>query len=139
MLDEAYNEYLEPSQQAPSAPAGPASTPNLIVSSARSRRRTGSPALRVGYGIMNANVADMLNRVRQPFNVNALAQAAAVAALADTEYVDESRALNRAGMRELDGRRARARPDLRAVARELPADTRRRCRATSISACSSRA
>jgi histidinol-phosphate aminotransferase len=44
----------------------------------------------------------MLNRVRQPFNVNALAQAAAVAALADTAYVDESRALNRAGMRELE-------------------------------------
>ena len=42
----------------------------------------------------------MLNRVRQPFNVNALALAAAVAALADTEYVDVSRALNRAGMRE---------------------------------------
>ena len=49
----------------------------------------------------------MLNRVRQPFNVNALAQAAALAALADTAYVDESRALNRAGMRELeDGARA---------------------------------
>ncbi len=56
---------------------------------------------------MNANVADMLNRVRQPFNVNALAQAAALAALADTGYVDESRALNRAGMRLLeDGVRA---------------------------------
>ena len=49
----------------------------------------------------------MLNRVRQPFNVNALAQAAAVAALADTEYVDASRALNRSGMRELeDGAKA---------------------------------
>jgi histidinol-phosphate aminotransferase len=44
----------------------------------------------------------MLNRVRQPFNVNALAQAAAVAALADTAYVDESRALNDAGMRQLE-------------------------------------
>jgi len=49
----------------------------------------------------------MLNRVRQPFNVNALAQAAALAALADTAYVDESRALNRSGMRQLeDGVRA---------------------------------
>jgi len=44
----------------------------------------------------------MLNRVRQPFNVNALAQAAAIAALSDTTYVEESRALNRAGMRELE-------------------------------------
>ena len=56
---------------------------------------------------MNANVADMLNRVRQPFNVNSMAQVAALAALADTAYVDESRALNRAGMRMLeDGVRA---------------------------------
>ena len=61
----------------------------------------GLAALRVGYGIMDPKVADMMNRVRQPFNVNALAQAAAVAALADTAYVDESRALNRAGMRAL--------------------------------------
>jgi histidinol-phosphate aminotransferase len=43
----------------------------------------------------------MLNRVRQPFNVNALAQAAAIAALADPEYVDSSRALNRAGLAQL--------------------------------------
>jgi histidinol-phosphate aminotransferase len=61
----------------------------------------GLAALRVGYGIMDAGVAAMLNRVRQPFNVNALAQAAAVAALADTDYVDESRALNRRGMTQL--------------------------------------
>jgi histidinol-phosphate aminotransferase len=51
----------------------------------------GLAALRVGYGIMHAKVADMLNRVRQPFNVNALAQVAALAALADTAYVEESR------------------------------------------------
>jgi histidinol-phosphate aminotransferase len=43
----------------------------------------------------------MLNRVRQPFNVNALAQAAAIAALADASYVDSSRALNRAGLAQL--------------------------------------
>jgi histidinol-phosphate aminotransferase len=58
-------------------------------------------ALRIGYGLMDAGVADMLNRVRQPFNVNALAQAAAVAALADADYVDKSRALNRAGLAQL--------------------------------------
>ena len=43
----------------------------------------------------------MLNRVRQPFNVNALAQAAALAALADTGYVEESRRLNREGLAQL--------------------------------------
>ena len=82
--------------------------PNLVVSRTFSKAY-GLAALRVGYGIMHARVADMLNRVRQPFNVNALAQAAAVAALADTAYVDESRRLNREGMRALEEGLARAR------------------------------
>ena len=100
VLDEAYNEYLAPEQEAPSA-AWVGSYPNLIVSRTFSKAY-GLAALRVGYGIMNAKVAEMLNRVRQPFNVNALAQAAALAALADTAYVDESRALNTAGLRQLE-------------------------------------
>ena len=99
VLDEAYNEYLELAQHAESA-AWVAEHPNLVVSRTFSKAY-GLAALRVGYGIMDAKVADMVNRVRQPFNVNALAQAAAVAALADTGYVDESRALNRAGMQQL--------------------------------------
>jgi histidinol-phosphate aminotransferase len=100
VLDEAYNEYLEPAQIAPSA-TWVAAHPNLVVSRTFSKAY-GLAALRVGYGIMEARVADMVNRVRQPFNVNALAQAAALAALADMSYVDESRALNRAGMKQLD-------------------------------------
>ncbi len=100
VLDEAYDEYLEPSQQSQSV-AWIAKYANLVVSRTFSKAY-GLAALRVGYGIMDAKVADMLNRVRQPFNVNALAQAAALAALADTAYVDESRALNRAGMRQLE-------------------------------------
>ena len=72
--------------------------PNLVVSRTFSKAY-GLAALRVGYGLMHPRVADMLNRVRQPFNVNALAQAAAVAALGDAAYVEESRAINRAGMR----------------------------------------
>ena len=75
VLDAAYDEYLEPAQQAPSA-AWTGTYPNLIVSRTFSKAY-GLAALRVGYGIMHAHVADMLNRVRQPFNVNALAQAAA--------------------------------------------------------------
>jgi histidinol-phosphate aminotransferase len=51
---------------------------------------------------MHPRVADMLNRVRQPFNVNALAQVAAVAALGDHAYVEESRAINRAGIESLE-------------------------------------
>jgi len=100
VLDEAYAEYLEPNHQSRSA-RWIGKHPNLVVSRTFSKAY-GLAALRVGYGIMHARVADMLNRVRQPFNVNALAQAAAVAALADTGYVDESRRLNREGLRALE-------------------------------------
>jgi histidinol-phosphate aminotransferase len=99
VLDEAYNEYLEPAQQA-HATGWIARHPNLVVSRSFSKAY-GLAALRVGYGVMDAAVADLVNRVRQPFNVNALAQAAAVAALADLEYVEESRRLNRAGLMQL--------------------------------------
>jgi histidinol-phosphate aminotransferase len=99
VLDEAYNEYLEPSQRVDTL-AWIARYPNLIVARTFSKAY-GLAALRVGYGVMDAAVAAMLNRVRQPFNVNALAQAAALAALADTAYVDESRALNREGLAQI--------------------------------------
>jgi histidinol-phosphate aminotransferase len=99
VLDEAYNEYLEPSDRADSV-AWIEAHPNLIDSRTFSKAH-GLAALRVGYGAMDATVADLLNRVRQPFNVNALAQAAAVAALADDAYVEESRALNREGLAQL--------------------------------------
>jgi len=99
VLDEAYNEYLEADQQA-HATRWIARHPNLVVSRSFSKAY-GLAALRIGYGVMSAAVADLVNRVRQPFNVNALAQAAALAALADTEYVEESRRLNRAGLAQL--------------------------------------
>jgi histidinol-phosphate aminotransferase len=100
VLDEAYNEYLDTAQNAPSA-AWVGHYPNLVVSRTFSKAY-GLAALRVGYGIMDPKIADLLNRVRQPFNVNGLAQAAAVAALADTAYVEESRRLNHDGMRALE-------------------------------------
>jgi histidinol-phosphate aminotransferase len=100
VLDEAYNEYLEPAQCAPSA-GWVRKYPHLVVSRTFSKAY-GLAALRVGYGIMQAPVAEMLNRVRQPFNVNSLAQAAAIAALDDSAYVEESRRLNREGMRQLE-------------------------------------
>lgn len=99
ILDEAYHEYLQPAQQADSA-AWIARYPNLIVSRTFSKAH-GLAGLRVGYGIADAAVADMLNRVRQPFNVNSVAQAAALAALADGEYVAESARLNRDGHTQL--------------------------------------
>jgi histidinol-phosphate aminotransferase len=99
VLDEAYNEYLEPADRADSV-AWIERYPNLLVSRSFSKAY-GLAALRIGYGVTSDAVADMLNRVRQPFNVNSLAQAAAVAALEDTAYVDESRAMNREGLVQL--------------------------------------
>jgi histidinol-phosphate aminotransferase len=101
VLDEAYNEYLAPRDDAQSA-RWLRDLPNLVVSRTFSKAY-GLAGLRVGYGVMRPEVADLLNRVRPPFNVNALAQAAAIEALADTAYVDESRRLNDEGMRALAG------------------------------------
>src|SRR6266576_5740860 len=100
VLDEAYNEYLNPSDEA-LATRWIADYSHLIVSRSFSKAY-GLAALRVGYGVMDPAVADMLNRVRQPFNVNALAQAAAMAALSDVDYVAESRRLNHEGVGQLD-------------------------------------
>jgi histidinol-phosphate aminotransferase len=99
VLDEAYDEYLDAGQRSQSV-GWIAEHPNLIVSRTFSKAY-GLAGLRVGFGMMDANVADLLNRVRQPFNVNSVAQAAALAALADADYVAESAALNRAGLRAL--------------------------------------
>ena len=99
VLDEAYDEYLEPAQRSPGV-SWLAEHANLIVSRTFSKAY-GLAGLRVGFGLMNAPVADMLNRVRQPFNVSSVAQAAALAALQDVDYVVESARLNRAGLAEL--------------------------------------
>ena len=107
VLDEAYNEFLEPCDQS-DAVDWVGRYPHLIVSRTFSKAH-GLAGLRIGFGVMDASVADLLNRVRQPFNVNSLAQAAAIAALEDTAYVDESRRLNREGMRVLEAGFARHR------------------------------
>jgi histidinol-phosphate aminotransferase len=99
VLDEAYNEYLQADQQANTA-SWIAAHSNLLVSRTFSKAY-GLAGLRIGYGLANAGVADMLNRVRQPFNVNSIAQAAALAALDDEEYVAESASLNRQGLLQL--------------------------------------
>jgi histidinol-phosphate aminotransferase len=58
----------------------------------------GLAALRVGYGIAPEPLAELLQKARQPFNVNAIAQAGALAALADTNHASQTRELNRAGL-----------------------------------------
>jgi len=58
----------------------------------------GLAALRVGYGLASKPVAALLQKARQPFNVNAIGQAGALAALADTEHIERTRAVNREGL-----------------------------------------
>jgi histidinol-phosphate aminotransferase len=99
VLDEAYNEYLPPELRSDSV-AWVRRFPNLLVSRTFSKA-FGLAGLRVGYGIAQPALTDLLNRVRQPFNVNAAAQAAAIAALGDHEFLAKSYALNLAGMQQL--------------------------------------
>lgn len=74
--------------------------PNLVLSRTFSKAY-GLAGLRVGYGVAQPALTDLMNRVRQPFNVNSMAQAAAVAALADQPFLQRSRALNAEGIKLL--------------------------------------
>ncbi len=99
VLDEAYNEYLPPAERVDTA-AWIKDFPNLVVTRTFSKI-FGLAGLRVGYALASADIADLMNRVRQPFNVNNLAIAAAIAALDDHLFVAESYELNRRGMEQL--------------------------------------
>jgi len=99
VLDEAYNEYLSPDLRADSV-RWLKRHPNLILTRTFSKAY-GLAGLRVGYAFAHASVADIMNRVRQPFNVNSLALAAARAALDDMAFVARSYAENLHGMKQL--------------------------------------
>jgi histidinol-phosphate aminotransferase len=99
VLDEAYNEYLPVAQRYDSV-SWLAQYPNLIISRTFSKAY-GLAGLRVGYAIAHEQVTDMMNRVRQPFNVNSIAQAAAVAALHDMDFVQKTFELNQRGMQQI--------------------------------------
>ncbi len=99
VVDEAYFEYVQEPDY-PDARQWLDRYPNLIVTRTFSKIH-GLAALRVGYALAHPRVADWLNRVRQPFNVNSLAQAAAEAALGDREHVLTSVGLNREGLGQL--------------------------------------
>ncbi len=99
VLDEAYGEFLAASQQAPSV-AWLAEFPNLVLTRTFSKAY-GLAGLRVGYALASADVAGLLNRVRQPFNVNTLALLGATAALNDVEFLAESKRVNDAGMAQM--------------------------------------
>ncbi len=99
VLDEAYYEFVQPELRTESLD-WPNRYPNLIVTRTFSKAY-GLAGLRIGFGISSPDVADLLNRVRQPFNSNMLALAAAEAALSDTDYLTETLAVNNAGMKQL--------------------------------------
>lgn len=99
VLDEAYNEYLAPELRFDST-AWVRRHPNLLVSRTFSKAY-GLAGLRIGYGIAQPPLTDLLNRVRQPFNVNSVAQAAALAALRDQAFLAKSYQVNRHGMQQL--------------------------------------
>ena len=99
VLDEAYFEYLDPQLRGNAidwigAVSQSACHPHFF-------QGLWAGGMRVGYGIASAPVAELINRVRQPFNVNSVAQAGAVAALADDDFVEAGRSLNRQGMDSL--------------------------------------
>lgn len=99
VLDEAYNEYLPPALRADTL-AWLSLFPNLIITRTFSKVY-GLAGLRVGYALASHEIADLMNRVRQPFNVNNLGLAAAIAAFDDHVFIAESFELNRRGMEQI--------------------------------------
>jgi len=100
VIDEAYNEYLAPELKSDTV-KWLKRHPNLVVTRTFSKAY-GLAGLRVGYALAHPSVADIMNRVRQPFNVNSLALVAATAALDDMEFVAKSYVANLAGMRQIE-------------------------------------
>ncbi len=95
VLDEAYDEYVDVPDK-PDLRALVLEGRNVVILHTFSKAY-GLAGLRVGYGIMRPEIAALLNRVRSPFNVNLPAQAAAAAALEDTDHVARTVALNAEG------------------------------------------
>lgn len=99
VLDEAYTEYL-PADKKYDSLAWVKRFPNLLISRTFSKAY-GLAGLRIGFGIAQPALTDLLNRIRQPFNVNSLAQAAAIAALNDQDFIERSATLNAQGYTQL--------------------------------------
>ena len=99
VLDEAYCEYVD-RKDYPDGVHLQASFPNLIVTRTFSKIH-GLAGLRIGYSVSSPEFADLMNRIRQPFNASSVALAAAEAALADDTFVETSKAINDAGMEQI--------------------------------------
>jgi histidinol-phosphate aminotransferase len=99
IIDEAYVEYLEePADLLRHIRSG--THPNLILMRTFSKIY-GLAGLRIGYGMADPEIIAALERIRQPFNVNLVAQKAALAALDDHDYLDKSRSINAEGLHQL--------------------------------------
>jgi histidinol-phosphate aminotransferase len=99
VVDEAYFEYSRP-LGLPDASAWLEEFPQLIVTRTFSKAY-GLAGIRVGYSLSSPAIADVLNRIRQPFNVNSVALAGAKAALQDQEFIRRSVSTNTAGLEQL--------------------------------------
>lgn len=98
VLDEAYVEYFPENFNSLKFLA---QYPNLLISRTMSKA-FGLASLRVGFALASSEITNLLNRVRQPFNVSSFALAAAVAALQDTQFIEHTRNLNKQGMAQLE-------------------------------------
>jgi len=97
VIDEAYHEYAVSVTDYGSVLACLANYPNLVVTRTFSKAY-GLAGLRVGFSVSHPDMAELVNRVRQPFNVNALALVGAEAVLSDSEYVARAVAMNQQGL-----------------------------------------
>jgi histidinol-phosphate aminotransferase len=98
ILDEAYYEFLS---DPPPSIEWLERFPNLILTRTFSKIQ-GLAALRIGYGLAREDCANVLQRCRQPFNANALAQAAALASFLDTAHQEKTREMTIQGREDLE-------------------------------------
>ncbi len=99
VVDEAYIDFVEPDKRLDIRPYLESGRP--VVGLRTFSKAYGLAGLRIGYGIMGREIADYVHRVRQPFNVNQLAQIGARAALADEEHYRRTMELTSRGMHTL--------------------------------------
>ncbi len=96
VMDEAYFEFVEDPKYPDGLSALRREQPIIVLRTFS--KIYGLAGLRVGYGVAHPELIDLMNRLRAPFNVNSLAQVAALAALDDDEHVEHTRRVNREGM-----------------------------------------
>jgi len=101
VLDEAYYEFAKEHKGYPDSLKLLHRFPNLFVTRTFSKAY-GLSGLRIGYGIADSKILEALNKVREPFNVNSLAQSAAIAAVDDKEHLKRTLKMVKEGRRYLE-------------------------------------